>query len=78
MLRELHEEDAVQQERDRGQRESHVQLLLTEAREARELEAKARELEASIRREENAQTAAFQQTFLGLLGQLVQAMGTRR
>lgn len=71
MLRELHEEDAVQQERDRGQRESHVQLLLTEAREARELEA-------SIRREENAQTAAFQQTFLGLLGQLVQAMGTRR
>ncbi|KAK0146675.1 hypothetical protein N1851_014014 [Merluccius polli] len=62
-MREIHEDDVAQQEQNRAQRESHIQLLLAEAREARELEA-------SLRREENAQTAAFNQTFLSLLGQL--------
>ncbi|KAG7251546.1 hypothetical protein CRUP_032232 [Coryphaenoides rupestris] len=71
VMRDIHADDVAQQEQNRAQRDSHIQLLLTEAREARELEA-------SLRREENAQTAAFNQTFLGLLGQLVQAMSDRR
>ncbi|KAK0154187.1 hypothetical protein N1851_003733 [Merluccius polli] len=71
VMRDIDADDVAQQEPNRAQRESHIQLLLTEAHEARELEA-------SLRREENAQTAAFNQTFLGLLGQLVQAMSDRR
>ncbi|KAG7279001.1 hypothetical protein CRUP_001942 [Coryphaenoides rupestris] len=60
VMRDIHADDVAQQEQNRAQRDSHIQLLLTEAREAR------------------AQTAAFNQTFLGLLGQLVQAMSDRR
>ncbi|KAK0154519.1 Zinc finger protein with KRAB and SCAN domains 2 [Merluccius polli] len=67
----VHADDVAQQEQNRAQRERHTQLLLADAREERELEA-------SLRREANAQTAAFNQTFLGLLGQLVQAMSDRR
>ncbi|CAL8302187.1 unnamed protein product [Merluccius merluccius] len=71
VMRDIRADDVAQQEQNRAQRENHTQLLLTEAREAREQEA-------SLRREENAQTAAFNQTLLGLLGQLVQAMSDRR
>lgn len=58
-------------ERNCAQRDQHIQLLLSEAREARENEA-------ALRREEIAQNAAFNRAFLGVLGQLVQAMGSRR
>ncbi|KAK0143079.1 Zinc finger and SCAN domain-containing protein 29 [Merluccius polli] len=71
LMRDIHADEVAQQEQNRAQRESHIQLLLTDAREARAQEA-------TLRREENAQTAAFNQTFLGLLGQLVQAMSDRR
>lgn len=37
----------------------------------------AREQEVALRREESAQTAAFNQAFLGVHGQLVQAINRR-
>ncbi|KAG7234540.1 hypothetical protein INR49_003926, partial [Caranx melampygus] len=58
VLREIQAEEIAQEQ-------SHMQLLLTEAWEAREMEA-------TLRREESAQIAAFNEAFLGLLGLLVQ------
>ncbi|XP_062295403.1 zinc finger and SCAN domain-containing protein 29-like isoform X1 [Scomber scombrus] len=62
--------DLEQQELNRAQRERHIQLLLEEAR-------KGREQEAELRRQESAQTASFNEAFLGMLGQLVQAVNNR-
>lgn len=61
----------AEEEWNHAQRDEHIQLLLSEAH-------KARENEAALRREEIAQNAAFNQAFLGVLGQLVQEMGSRR
>ncbi|TKS72030.1 hypothetical protein D9C73_006103 [Collichthys lucidus] len=63
VLRDMQASDVEQQELNREQRERHVQAALDDAREARELEA-------SLRREEIAATAAFNQAFLATLGQL--------
>ncbi|XP_056465696.1 uncharacterized protein LOC130404807 [Gadus chalcogrammus] len=70
-LREMHSDDIAQQDRARAQRDDHLQLLLIDAREAREQEA-------SLRREEAAQTSEFHRSFLGVFGQLVEAMRDRR
>lgn len=56
----------AEEERNQAQRDQHIQLLLSEARQH----------EAALRREEIAQNAAFNQAFLGVLGQLVQAMSS--
>ncbi|XP_070822727.1 zinc finger and SCAN domain-containing protein 29-like [Chaetodon trifascialis] len=69
-LGEINLEDVRQQELNRAQRDQHLQMLLEEARQAREVEA-------AFRREENAQNAAFQQAFIGVLGQMVQALNNR-
>lgn len=61
----------AEEERNRAQRDQHIRLLLSEAREARKNEA-------ALRREAIAQNAAFNQAFLGVLGQPVQAMGSRQ
>lgn len=52
VLQEIHSEDLEQQRLDRIQRDHHIQLLLNDAR-------KARELEATLRREDSARNAAF-------------------
>ncbi|XP_029902354.1 zinc finger and SCAN domain-containing protein 20-like [Myripristis murdjan] len=70
-LPELLAEMRADEERNRAERHQHIQLLLNEAREAREHEA-------ALQREQMAQTAAFNQAFLGVLGQLVQVMSSRR
>ncbi|KAL2102556.1 hypothetical protein ACEWY4_001724 [Coilia grayii] len=70
VLRDMHVSDVEQQELNRAQRERHLQAALDDAREARELEA-------TLRREEIAATAAFNQAFLGTLGQLVQALSSQ-
>ncbi|TKS69445.1 Zinc finger and SCAN domain-containing protein 29 [Collichthys lucidus] len=70
VLRDMQASDVEQQELNREQRERHVQAALDDAREARELEA-------SLRREEIAATAAFNQAFLATLGQLVQALSSQ-
>ena len=70
-LREMHADDIAQQDGTRAQRDNHLQLLLNDAREAREQEA-------ALRREEAAQTAEFHRSFLGVFGQLVEAMRDRR
>ncbi|KAM9319045.1 uncharacterized protein KZ484_023355 [Pholidichthys leucotaenia] len=56
-----------QRERQLDQRDRHIHLILNDARESREQEA-------ILRREEMAQTAAFNQAFLGVLGDLVKVM----
>uniref|UniRef100_A0A9J8CDY9 C2H2-type domain-containing protein n=1 Tax=Cyprinus carpio carpio TaxID=630221 RepID=A0A9J8CDY9_CYPCA len=56
VLREMQVADIQQQELNRAQRELHLQMAIDEARQAREQEA-------ALRREENAQTAAFNQAF---------------
>ncbi|KAK7891088.1 hypothetical protein WMY93_023051 [Mugilogobius chulae] len=63
-LHEMQAEDRQQQDLDRIQRDKHLDRLLTEAREAREHED-------AIRRE----TAAFNQSFLAVLGKLAEAIG---
>lgn len=63
--------DVEQQELNRAQQERNLQMALDDA-------VQARELEAALRREENAETAAFNQAFLSTLGQLVQALSGRR
>ncbi|CAL8255010.1 unnamed protein product [Arctogadus glacialis] len=70
-LRDMHADDIAQQDGTRAQRDNHLQLLLNDAREAREQEA-------ALRREEAAQTAEFHRSFLGVFGQLVEAMRDRR
>ncbi|KTF71819.1 hypothetical protein cypCar_00037521 [Cyprinus carpio] len=70
VLREMQVADIQQQELNRAQRELHLQMAIDEARQAREQEA-------ALRREENAQTAAFNQAFLNVMGMLVQAMSNR-
>ncbi|CAL8406185.1 unnamed protein product [Arctogadus glacialis] len=70
-LRDMHADDVAQQDGTRAQRDNHLQLLLNDAREAREQEA-------ALRREEAAQTAEFHRSFLGVFGQLVEAMRDRR
>lgn len=50
-----------------AQRAEHVQLILQDAREARDSEA-------LLRREEIAQNAAFNEAFLGILNQLAQVI----
>lgn len=71
VLREMQLSDVEQQELNRAQRERHLQAALDDAREARELEA-------SLRREEIAATAAFNQAFLTTLGHLAQAFSGQR
>ena len=56
----------------------HIQLLLNNPRKAREHEVALQEHEAVLPREEMAQTAVFNQAFLGVLGKLVDQMGSRR
>lgn len=56
-----------QQELNRAQRDRHVQMAIEEAR-------LAREQEAALRAEENAQTAGFNQAFLNVMGMLVKAI----
>ncbi|XDV29348.1 hypothetical protein PO909_032485 [Leuciscus waleckii] len=63
--------DIQQQELNRAQRELHLQMAIDEARQAREQEV-------ALRTEENAQTAAFNQAFLNVMGMLVQAMSGRQ
>ncbi|KAL1005007.1 hypothetical protein UPYG_G00053320, partial [Umbra pygmaea] len=70
VLREMQKSDLEQQELNRAQRDRHLQMALEDA-------ARARELEAALRREENATAAAFNEAFLGTLSQLVQAMNRR-
>ncbi|KAL1005008.1 hypothetical protein UPYG_G00053330, partial [Umbra pygmaea] len=70
VLREMQKSDVEQQELNRAQRDRHLQMALEDA-------ARARELEAALRREENASAAAFNEAFLGKLSQLVQAMSRR-
>lgn len=55
------------------QRAEHVELLLREARDASDLEEALRREEITVHREEASQNASFNNTFLGLLGQLIQA-----
>lgn len=66
---------------NRAQRDKHLRLLLEDAREARQQEAaamaSARDQEAALRREEAAQTAAFNQAFLGVLGDIARSMNNR-
>ncbi|XP_064172727.1 zinc finger and SCAN domain-containing protein 29-like [Anguilla rostrata] len=71
VLREMLAADVEQQELTRAQRERHHQMALEDA-------VRAREQDAALRREENAQTAAFNQAFLSTLSQLVQALSDRR
>ncbi|CAM4623371.1 unnamed protein product [Leuciscus chuanchicus] len=71
VLREMQVADIQQQELNRAQRELHLQMAIDEARQAREQEA-------ALRTEENAQTAAFNQAFLNVMGMLVQAMSGRQ
>ncbi|CAM4491202.1 unnamed protein product [Leuciscus chuanchicus] len=71
VLREMQVADIQQQELNRAQRELHLQMAIDEARQAREQEA-------ALRTEENAQTAAFSQAFLNVMGMLVQAMSGRQ
>ncbi|KAG5831543.1 hypothetical protein ANANG_G00304800 [Anguilla anguilla] len=68
VLREMLAADVEQQELTRAQRERHHQMALDDA-------VRAREQDAALRREENAQAAAFNQAFLSTLSQLVQACG---
>lgn len=65
----MQKSDAKQQELNRAQRERHPQAALDDAREARGVEA-------SLRREKIAATAAFSQAFIRTLGQLVQAFSS--
>ncbi|XP_052406664.1 uncharacterized protein LOC127952314 isoform X2 [Carassius gibelio] len=69
-LREMQVTDILQQKLNRERREQYLQMAIDEARQAREQEA-------ALRREENAQTAAFNQAFLNIMGMLVQAMSNR-
>ncbi|XP_035250058.1 zinc finger and SCAN domain-containing protein 29-like [Anguilla anguilla] len=71
VLKEMQAADVEQQELTRAQRERHLQMALDDA-------VQARELEAALRREENAEAAAFNQAFLATLSQLVQASSSRR
>ncbi|CAM4526992.1 unnamed protein product [Leuciscus chuanchicus] len=71
VLREMQVADIQQEELNRAQRELHLQMAIDEARQAREQEA-------ALRTEENAQTAAFNQAFLNVMGMLVQAMSGRQ
>ncbi|XP_051556094.1 uncharacterized protein LOC127442256 [Myxocyprinus asiaticus] len=71
VLREMLAADIQQQELNRAQRERSLQMAIDVARQAREQEA-------ALRTEENAQTAAFNQAFLSIMGKLVQAMSGRR
>ncbi|CAM4682913.1 unnamed protein product [Leuciscus chuanchicus] len=71
VLREMQVADIQQQELNRAQRELHLQMAIDEARQAREQEA-------ALRTEENAQTTAFNQAFLNIMGMLVQAMSGRQ
>ncbi|XP_077091517.1 uncharacterized protein LOC143742519 isoform X1 [Siphateles boraxobius] len=71
VLREMQVADIQQQELNRAQRERHLQMAIDEARQAREQEA-------GLRTEENAQTAAFNQAFLNVMRMLVQAMSGRQ
>ena len=64
VLREMLEADEEQQERS-------LQLAFDDA-------VRARELEAALRREQNAETAAFHQSCLGTLSQLVQVLSGQR
>ncbi|XP_067099897.1 uncharacterized protein [Osmerus mordax] len=64
VLSEMLEEDEEQQERS-------LQLAFHDA-------VRAREMEAALRREQNAETAAFHQACLGTLRQLVQVLSDRR
>ncbi|XP_054873029.1 uncharacterized protein LOC129350489 [Amphiprion ocellaris] len=54
----------AEKERNHAQHDENIWLLLSEAREN----------EAALQREEMVQNAAFNQSFLGVLGQLVQAV----
>ena len=69
-MTDIQAQDLAQQEQNRAQRDRHIQLLLDDAGEAREMEAE-------LRRQEGAQNASFNEAFLGVLGQLVQAMNRR-
>ena len=71
VLREMLEVDEEQQELSRPQQERSLQLAFDDA-------VRARELEAALRREQNAETAAFHQACLGTLRQLMQVLSGRR
>ncbi|KAL1005006.1 hypothetical protein UPYG_G00053310, partial [Umbra pygmaea] len=77
VLRKMQKSDVEQQELNRAQRDRHLQMALEDAARARELEAALRREEAALRREENTSAAAFNEAFLGTLSQLVQAMSRR-
>lgn len=71
VLREMQETDNQQQELNRAQRERHFQMEIDEARQMREQEA-------VLRKEENAQMAASNQAFLGVMEKLVQAISGQK
>ncbi|KAK0151261.1 Zinc finger protein with KRAB and SCAN domains 2 [Merluccius polli] len=71
ILIKMNKNDVKEQELNRAQQEEHLKLIL-------ENSEKNRELEAVLRREEAEQTAAFNQSFLGVLGSLVEVMRDRR
>lgn len=67
ILKQMQVANIEQQELNRAQRDRHVQMAIEEAR-------LAREQEAALRAEENAQTAGFNQAFLNVMGMLVKAI----
>ncbi|KAI9532060.1 hypothetical protein NQZ68_035397 [Dissostichus eleginoides] len=69
--KEHQEQNLAQHNEDRAQLEQHFNQTLREARDARELEA-------ALRREENAQVETFNLAFLRTLGQMLGGMGSRR
>nr|XP_055053744.1 uncharacterized protein LOC129438858 isoform X2 [Misgurnus anguillicaudatus] len=71
VLKEMQATDSQQQELNRAQRERHFQMEIDEARQMREQEA-------ALRKEENAQMAASNQAFLGVMEKLVQAISGQR
>ncbi|CAK6960620.1 zinc finger and SCAN domain-containing protein 29-like [Scomber scombrus] len=80
VLREMQVTDVEQQELYRVQQElNRAQQELNWAQRvyfqmAIDNAVRARELEAALKRRENAETAAFNQAFLGMLRQLEQAL----
>lgn len=71
VLQDMQAADERMLERMEERRQQHVQLLLEDAREARRQEH-------DLIRQNQMETAAFNQGFLSTFSQLVQVLGSRR
>lgn len=77
-MREMDAMNRELQEKAQEQRDRHFQLLQEQDARSWGEEVAARQREAVAREKEAAATAAFNQGFLSVFGQLVQAIGGRR